>query len=95
MAYQNISRTASMAVSKKNLHGPRGGKLQGNPSSAGRRYTMVTQTRDSVLSNGSSDRSSSVSDEAFLSHPVHPEHGGYANGFFRYNDNNINKHLEM
>lgn len=70
----NFSRTASMAVSKKQLSGSK----QQYPLQ-GRRHTMMQQpTRDSVLSNGSSDRSSSVSDENFISPPALP-----ANGLFR------------
>ena len=51
--------------------------------SGGRRHTMAPQpqqrqpVRDSVLSNGSSDRSSSVSDEMILLSPPLPESGGY------------------
>ena len=51
--------------------------------SGGRRHTMAPQpqrqpARDSVLSNGSSDRSSSVSDEMILLSPPLPEPGGDA-----------------
>lgn len=65
-----------MAISKKS---PSKGSRHGIDSNGGgRRYTMLPrpQTRDSVLSNGSSDRSSSVSDEPILSFP-------YRNDFFR------------
>ena len=51
----------------------------GNTGNEGRRHTMLPQrqpTRDSVLSNGSSDRSSCVSDETFLSPPL-PEPACY------------------
>lgn len=59
-----------MTIGKKNSKV----KIQGvsNGRAEGRRHTMLPQqqTRDSVLSNGSSDRSSTVSDETFLSPPV-------------------------
>lgn len=83
MAY-SLLRTASMAISKK--QSSKGSKQQvgyggtGN-GGGGRRHTMLTrpQVRDSVLSNGSSDRSSSVSDETAISPPT----VSYGNDFFR------------
>lgn len=75
---------ASVAINKK---GPsKGSKFlvnrAANSNGGGRRYTMLPrpQPRDSVLSNGSSDRSSSVSDETVLSPPLP---GSYGNDFFR------------
>lgn len=83
-----LIRTASMAIGKKAPSGSKGNsKLQvhrvvANPG-GGRRHTMLPQNpqpRDSVLSNGSSDRSSSVSDEALLVSPTIHMPGSYGNG---------------
>lgn len=78
----NLTRTASIAI-KKHPNGSKSNKLQIDRGVAsnggGRRHTMLPQrqqTRDSVLSNGSSDRSSSVSDETFITHPALQEPGG-------------------
>ena len=67
------SRTTSVSVAKKQrLKGSR--DLLGVAGGPGRRHTMLPQReRDSVLSNGSSDRSSSVSDENFLPLSTLPE----------------------
>lgn len=71
-----------MAISKK--HSSKGSRFQLNhgagSSGEGRRHTMLTQPRDSVLSNGSSDRWSSVSDEAGPAPPMRASGGD----LFRY-----------
>lgn len=84
----SILRTASMAISKKNpskrSRFPVNCGVSSNSGSGGRRHTMLPvrpPVRDSVLSNGSSDRSSSVSDETILSPPLPVSYG---NDFFRY-----------
>lgn len=67
----SLFRTASMAVSKKHSKAM---KIQRGMVAGGRRHTMMPPQpmRDSVLSNGSSDRSSSISDE---NPPAPPETG--------------------
>lgn len=84
-----LIRTASMAIGKKAPSGSKGNnKLQVKVvahTRGGRRHTMLpqkTQPRDSVLSNGSSDRSSSVSDEALLASPAMHMPGSYGDGLF-------------
>ena len=81
----HFSRTTSMAVSnnkKRSLDLPhRGPRIflahphdGATTGASGRRHTTLhPRRRDSVLSNGSSDRSSSQSDDAFLSPLTFPE----------------------
>lgn len=89
----HFSRTTSMAVStkkKRPLHLPHKGPLYqhggvgGAATGPGRRYTAVVHVhprrRDSVLSDGSSDRSSSQSDDAFHIIPAFPECSPLHNG---------------
>ena len=85
-----IFRTSTMSLTgKKSVKGV---KIQSDLhhhrglANGGRRHTMLShqQPRDSVLSNGSSDRSSSVSDETVLSAPTPPDMAGgvYNNDIF-------------
>ena len=84
-----LMRTASMAIGKKAPSGSKGNNKQVHRvvanTGGGRRHTMLPQNiqpRDSVLSNGSSDRSSSVSDEALLASPAMHMPDSYGNGLF-------------
>ena len=68
-----------MAIKKQPFKGGKPQLNYGNSGGGGgRRHTMLPQpkVRDSVLSNGSSDRSSSVSDENFHSSPATPPTSG-------------------
>ena len=60
--HKSITNNGSVKEPKTPTH-----KMNGYQS---RRNTLHPRARDSVLSTGSSDRSSSISDEALLSPPV-------------------------
>ena len=81
----SIFRTATMGGGKKSSKSTKIHLDSGPAAGGSRRYTMAPrpQPRDSVLSNGSSDRSSSVSDETFLSPTAPQDPGGYGSDLLR------------